>query len=123
MAIDPNDPNGKDDVVTVNQLTIPVGRPVIIQLTSRDVMHSFGVPLMRVKQDIIPGMNIPTWFTPTKTGTFEIACSQLCGIGHYHMKGFINVKSEDDFNKWYADQSKQSSSAAEGGGEGDSFWQ
>ena len=119
MGIDPNDPNGKDDFTTINQLSIPVGRPAIIHLTSRDVMHSFGVPLMRVKQDIIPGMSIPTWFTPTKTGTFEIVCSQLCGLGHYRMKGYITVHSQEDFNKWY-DEQASAAGAKEGGA--DDFW-
>ena len=118
LGLDPNDPAGKDDVYSLNQLYLPVGRPVIIHLTSRDVMHSFFLPEMRVKQDIIPGMSIPTWFTPTKTGKYEIACAQLCGNSHYRMKGFLTVESSEEFDKWMAEQSKASS---EGGGD-DSFW-
>lgn len=124
MGLDPDDPNGKDDFTTINQLHIPIGRPALIHLTSRDVMHSFGVPLMRVKQDIIPGMSIPTWFTPTKSGQFEIVCSQLCGLGHYRMKGFITVHHEDEFAEWLSRYSVSSSGGAAGGGseEYDDFW-
>ena len=118
LGLDPSDPNGKDDVSTINQLHLPIGRPVIIHLTSRDVMHSFSLPVMRVKQDIIPGMSIPTWFTPTKTGEFEIACAQLCGLGHYRMKGFLTIHSEEDFKAWLE---KQAPSVSEGGEE-DNFW-
>lgn len=91
---------GADDVVVANQLAVPVNRPVIVQLTARDVIHSFGVPAMRVKQDAIPGMMIPVWFTPTTTGEFDIACSQLCGLGHYRMRGVVRVLPEQEFNEW-----------------------
>jgi len=119
MGIDPNDPAGKDDFTAINQLHLPIGRPAIIHLTSRDVIHSFGVPLMRVKQDVIPGLSIPTWFTPTKSGVFQIACSQLCGLGHYRMKGYITVHSQEDYDAWFEEEA-----AAAGGGddEYDDFW-
>ena len=116
LGIDHNDAKAKDDFTTINQLHIPIGQPVLIHLTSKDVMHSFGVPLMRVKQDVIPGMSIPVWFTPTKTGTYEIVCSQLCGLGHYRMKGFITVQSPQDYKKWAGEQTTQSTST------GDDFW-
>ena len=118
LGLDPKDPNGKDDVTTINQLHLPIGRPVIIHLTSRDVMHSFSLPVMRVKQDIIPGMSIPTWFTPTKTGNWEIGCAQLCGLGHYRMKGFLTIETQEQFDAWLA---QQASSNEESGG-GDDFW-
>jgi len=120
MGIDPNDPNGKDDITTINQLHLPVGRPTIIHLTSRDVMHSFSLPIMRVKQDVIPGLSIPTWFTPTKTGKSEIACAQLCGLGHYRMKGYLTIHSEEEFQDWLDEQA----SSLGGGDEGefDDFW-
>ena len=76
----------------------------MIQLSSKDVIHSFGVPAMRVKQDVIPGLLTPVWFTPTMTGEFDIACSQLCGLGHYRMRGVITVESEDAFRKFLADE-------------------
>lgn len=118
MGLDPNDQNGKDDIITLNQLHLPIGHPVIIHLSSRDVMHSFGIPVMRVKQDVIPGLSLPVWFTPTKTGAWEIACAQLCGIGHYRMRGFITVHSDSDFQAWM-DKSTPSQSSSEGG---DDFW-
>ena len=119
LGLDPNDKNGKDDIATINQLHIPIGHPVIIHLSSRDVIHSFGIPVMRVKQDVIPGISIPTWFTPTKTGQWEIVCGQLCGIGHYRMKGFITVHTDEDYKKWLKDNAPASTEA---GGSSDAFW-
>jgi len=118
IGLDPNDPNSKDDITTINQLHLPIGRPAIIYLSSKDVIHSFSLPVMRVKQDVIPGMVIPTWFTPTKTGEYEIACAQLCGLGHYRMRGFMTIHSEEDYQAWLDEQ------AAEAGGdeEYDDFW-
>ncbi len=100
QGLDPNDPDGKDDITTMNQIYLPVNKTVIVRLTSKDVIHSFGVPAMRVKQDVIPGMITSAWFTPNKIGQFEIACSQLCGMGHYRMRGIINVVSQSDFDQW-----------------------
>jgi cytochrome c oxidase subunit 2 len=104
LGIDPHDPNGKDDITTTNQLYIPIGRPIVIYLTSRDVMHSFSVPAMRVKKDAIPGMVNVVWFTPIKTGRFEIACAQLCGVGHYRMRGWIIVETEKKYDEWIRKQ-------------------
>ena len=104
IGLDSSDPHAKDDFVTINQLHLPIGRPAVIHLTSKDVIHCFALPVMRVKQDIIPGMSIPVWFTPTKTGNFEIACAQLCGLGHYRMKGYLVINSEEDYAKWVEDQ-------------------
>ena len=107
LGIDPNDPNGKDDVATLNQMHLEVNRPVIIRITSKDVIHSFFLPYMRVKQDATPGMEVPVHFTPVKTsGTevWEIGCAQLCGLGHYRMKGQYQVHSKADFDKWMAEQ-------------------
>ena len=95
---------GKDDIVSLGQMHLPVNRPVIIQLSSKDVIHSFGVPAMRVKQDAIPGLLAPVWFTPIATGQFDIACSQLCGLAHYRMRGVITVESDGDFQKFLAAQ-------------------
>lgn len=104
LGLDRNSPGGKDDVVVLSVVHLPVGRPVIIQLSSKDVIHSFGVPAMRVKQDAIPGLFTPVWFTPTRTGEFEIACSQLCGLGHYRMRAVITVESDEAFRKFLADE-------------------
>ena len=103
MGLDPNDPDNKDNITTMNQIYIPINKTVLIDLTSKDVIHSFGVPSMRVKQDIIPGMTTHVWFTPNKLGQFEIACSQLCGPGHYRMRGIINVVSQADYDQWIQD--------------------
>jgi|SRR5215203_873518 len=100
------EPDAKDDIVTTNQLNLPVDRPVLVQLTSLDVIHSFGLFEMRVKQDAIPGMEIPVWFVPNKTGQYEIACSQLCGIGHFRMRGFVNIQSDAEFRNFLAEEAK-----------------
>jgi cytochrome c oxidase subunit II len=104
LGLDRNSPGGKDDIVVLSQMHLPVGRQIIIQLSSKDVIHSFGVPAMRVKQDAIPGLFAPVWFVPTRTGEFEIACSQLCGLGHYRMRGVITVESDEAFRKFLADE-------------------
>lgn len=103
-GLDRSSPHAADDVVSVNEMHLPLGRPVIVQLSARDVIHSFGVPAMRVKQDAIPGMSAPVWFTPTLPGTFDIACSQLCGLGHYRMRAVITVTQPDDFAAWLRSQ-------------------
>lgn len=122
LGLDREDPAGKDDLVTINQVHLPVGRNVIVELSSKDVIHSFGVPQLRVKQDAIPGMSIPLWFTPTEEGSFEIVCSQLCGLGHYRMRGVVNVHSQEQFDTVLGELSaQQSSTSSEGGGDG--FWQ
>jgi cytochrome c oxidase subunit 2 len=107
IGIDRTDPNAKDDVVTINQLNLPIDRPVLIQLSSMDVIHSFGLYEMRVKQDAVPGMQIPVWFIPNRLGEYEITCSQLCGLGHFRMRGFVTVQSPADFTKWFDDQEKE----------------
>jgi len=104
LGLDPTDPAARDDVWTQNQLNLPLGRPVIVHLSSKDVIHSFGLPQMRVKQDVIPGVEQRVWFSPTRTGEFEIACSQLCGLGHYRMRGFYTIQTQADFDAWLAQQ-------------------
>jgi cytochrome c oxidase subunit 2 len=106
IGLDRTSPFGADDIVLLSEIHLPVNRPVIVQLSSKDVIHSFGVAAMRVKQDAIPGEFTPIWFTPTQTGTFEIACSQLCGLGHYKMRGVIKVESEDDYRKFLAEEAR-----------------
>jgi len=93
-------------VTTINQLTLPVDRPILVHLSSKDVIHSFGVYELRVKQDSIPGMDIPVWFIPNRVGDYEIACSQLCGLGHYRMRGFVNIKSAADYQAFLAQESR-----------------
>ena len=100
IGLDPNDPAGKDDVVTTNEFHMPVNKPVITTVSSKDVIHSWNIPVLRVKQDTIPGARIPVWFEATQTGKYEIACAQLCGLGHYRMRGEVTIESQEEFAKW-----------------------
>lgn len=86
-----------------NVVHVPVNQPVIIHLTARDVLHSFFVPVLRLKQDAVPGTIIPVWFEATKTGEYEIVCAELCGLGHYRMRSQFIVDSEADFEAWLAE--------------------
>ena len=101
-------PDGKfdtaDDILTLNQLHFPVGKPVIVTLTSKDVIHSFFLPEFRVKQDAVPGMRTRIWFEGNRVGHWEIACAELCGLGHFRMKGFVTVDTPADYEKWLAEQ-------------------
>jgi cytochrome c oxidase subunit II len=103
FGIDPNDPAGKDDIVTP-VLAVPVNREVELILRGKDVTHSFFVRELRLKQDTVPGMRIPIHFTATQTGTYEIACAELCGLGHHRMRSFLQVMSEADYQKWLREQ-------------------
>ncbi len=94
-----------DDIVPAqNNLHIPVNTPVVVQLTTYDVIHSFYLPNFRVKQDATPGMVTALWFQAQETGEFEIACAELCGNGHYRMKGYLKVQTQENFNEWLASQ-------------------
>jgi cytochrome c oxidase subunit 2 len=112
IGLDRRDAAAKDDITTINQLNLPVDRPVLVHLSSKDVIHSFGLFEMRVKQDAIPGMTIPVWFIPNRVGEYEITCSQLCGLGHFRMRGFITIQSDADYKKWFDDQEKELQPAA-----------
>ena len=105
LGLVPDDPAGKDDVVTLNEITVVVNRPVRIQLHSKDVIHSFFLPNFRVKQDAVPGMTPEVVFVPTRTGEFEIACAELCGLAHYRMRGFFHVVTAQQFDDWLRLQS------------------
>jgi cytochrome c oxidase subunit 2 len=121
LGLDRSDPAAKDDVTTLNQLYLPVNKPIILQLRSKDMIHSFGVPEFRVKQDTVPGLTIPIWFVANVTTEemrsqkgnpefqYEIACAQLCGLGHYRMRGFVTVQTADEFQKWLAEKIKEQS--------------
>jgi cytochrome c oxidase subunit 2 len=102
LGIDRQDGDAADDIGLLNVLTVPVGRPILVHLTSRDVVHSFSLNEMRVKQDATPGLTVRTWFTPTLTGKWEIGCSQLCGLGHYRMRGDFAVLTEEEWQRWLA---------------------
>ena len=101
VGIDPDDPAGKDDVVT-GTMYLPVNREAELVLRAQDVIHSFFVPAMRFKQDAVPGLMIHMHFTPTKIGDYEIACAELCGLGHYKMHGILKVVSQADYDQWLA---------------------
>ncbi|HUQ85911.1 MAG TPA: hypothetical protein VM096_00040 [Vicinamibacterales bacterium] len=104
VGIDRADPAGADDIGVLNVLMLPVSRTAVIQLTSRDVIHSFTLNEMRVKQDANPGMTSRVWFTPIAIGDWEIACSQLCGLGHYRMRGEYHVVDQAAWDAWQADE-------------------
>lgn len=101
-----HDPAARDDIVT-STLAVPVNRPLQLILRSKDVTHSFFVRELRVKQDLVPGLQIPIHFTATQTGRYEIACAELCGLGHYRMRAFMQVMSAEDFQKWLAGMAAQ----------------
>jgi cytochrome c oxidase subunit 2 len=100
--------NTRDDVVTLDDVHVPVGRPVIVMLRAKDVVHSFYLPNFRVKQDALPGFTTRLWFAAKHEGTFEIGCAQLCGVSHYKMRGLLTVESADSFTHWTATQSDAS---------------
>ncbi len=99
LGLDPSDPSGKDDIV-VSTLRVPVGRDIVLTLKSRDVIHDFFVRELRVKQDVVPGMDIPYRFRADRTGAFEIACAELCGLGHSQMRAVMLVMPAADYDRW-----------------------
>jgi cytochrome c oxidase subunit 2 len=121
VGLDRSSDNASDDFYTVNQLHVPVNKKIRIDLTSLDVIHSFSLPELRVKQDIIPGMVIPVHFTATMTSdeflkttigskregkSLEVTCAQLCGLGHYRMRGFFTVHDDDGYQSWLDEQAE-----------------
>jgi cytochrome c oxidase subunit II len=126
LGLDRNDPAAADDITTINQLHLPVGRQALIYLSSKDVIHSLFLPQMRVKQDAIPGQVIPVYFTPAKVtppesqypacaGTktcWEIACAQLCGLTHYRMQGYYTIHDQAGYQAWLAENAPKPNPAA-----------
>jgi cytochrome c oxidase subunit 2 len=108
LGLDSADAAAKDDIQTMAELHVPVDRPVIIELSSKDVIHNFALPHMRSAQDAIPGQIIPMWFKPIKTGSYEVVCGQLCGLGHYSMKGMLVVDSPEDYQAWLKERAELS---------------
>lgn len=98
------DPNAADDFISVNELVVPVGRPVVIQVTSKDVIHGLAIIPMFSQQDAIPGSEIPMWFIPEKEGEWNIVCAQLCGAGHAQMVAYVKAISSEEFDKWVESQ-------------------
>jgi len=106
IGLDDSDPAGNDDITTQNIVAVPVNRPILMIVRSRDVLHSFFVPVLRFKQDAVPGMGIPVHFTATKIGEYEVACAELCGMQHYKMRARFLVMSDADFNAWLKTRSQ-----------------
>ena len=105
FGINPKDPAGQDDIlIPSNEIHIPLDKPVKVVMRSKDVLHNFTVPQFRVKMDLVPGTMTYIWFTPTRTGTFEILCEELCGLAHFTMRGRVVVDSQNDFQSWLDQQ-------------------
>lgn len=96
-----------DDIVTINELHVPAGKPVYVQLSSKDVIHSFFLPNLRIKQDAVPGMVTTIYFTAEKTGHYNIACAEHCGLGHYRMRGDFVVQTNDEFETWLKEKAAE----------------
>jgi cytochrome c oxidase subunit 2 len=107
VGIVPDDPAGLDDIVALNNLAVPVDRPIELSLGSKDVLHSLFLPQLYIKQDTVPGMRIPLRFTARQAGEYEIPCAELCGLGHYRMKGALHVMQPADFAAWLVEQKAQ----------------
>ena len=137
IGLDRNSEFAKDDFTTINQFHIPVNRKIRVDLSSKDVIHNFKLPELRVSQDAIPGMVIPVHFTATSTsedflkttiGTkregkgLEIACAQLCGLGHYRMKGYVTIHKEEDYQAWLDEQAEYLEEESGGDDWGDDDW-
>lgn len=95
-----------DDFSVRGQLHLRVNKPVVATLTSEDAIHSFFVPQFRIKQDAVPGMHIRVWFQPTEIGEYELACAELCGLGHYRMRATVTVHSDEDYDRWTTERSR-----------------
>jgi cytochrome c oxidase subunit 2 len=89
-----------DDLTLLNEMHVPVGQNVHLVLRSKDVIHSFFLPHLRLKQDVLPGRSVTAWFNATKPGQYEIACAELCGFGHYNMRGVLTVHTTEDYGRW-----------------------
>ncbi|MGE8366360.1 c-type cytochrome [Cupriavidus sp.] len=101
LGVNPDDPRGQDDIIIAgNEVHLPLNRPVKVLLRSKDVLHDFYVPPFRARMNMVPGMVTSFWFTPTKAGTYEILCAQLCGVGHYNMRGKVVVEDATAFDAW-----------------------
>jgi cytochrome c oxidase subunit II len=108
LGLSPSDPNAQDDVVIQGaDLHLPIGKPVKALLRSIDVLHNFYVPEFRAKMDMVPGQVSYFWLTPTRTGTFEVLCAELCGVGHPQMRGIVVIDKEGDYQAWLQEQAQR----------------
>lgn len=116
FGLNPNDPNGQDDIlIEDSELHLPLGKPTKVLLRSIDVLHDFYVPEFRAKMDLVPGVVTFFWFIPTRAGTFDILCFELCGVGHHIMRGTVVVEGESVFQTWLKEQSTFAQSLARAG--------
>ena len=106
LGLDPDDPASSDDLV-VPVMAVPVNRNIELMLRSKDVTHPFFVRELRIKQDAVPGMTIPLRFKPSKIGHYEVACAELCGLGHHKMRSTIQILSDEDYASWLKDQAEE----------------
>lgn len=121
FGINPNDPKGQDDILIQGpEIRLPLNKPVQVLLRSKDVLHDFYVPQFRVKLDMVPGLVSRFWFTPTRTGSFEILCSEYCGVGHFNMRGRVVVEDEAQFQTWLQTQKTFAQSLAKSAAPGTS---
>jgi cytochrome c oxidase subunit 2 len=105
LGVSPADPKSMDDIIITNgELHLPLGKPVKVLLRSADVLHDFYIPEIRAKMDLVPGLVSYLWFTPTKTGEYDILCAAYCGMGHPQMRGKLVVETEADYQKWLVSQ-------------------
>jgi len=104
LGIDDKDPAARDDIVS-SVLRVPVHTPVLLLLHSQDVIHSFFVRELRIKQDLVPGIEIPLWFRAERNGAYEVPCAELCGLGHHQMRSVLEVVTAAEFEKWLREQS------------------
>ncbi|MCL6642007.1 MAG: cytochrome c oxidase subunit II [Candidatus Bipolaricaulota bacterium] len=104
FGVDLTDPAALDDILSYTELHLPVGRPVVLHIRSKDVIHSFFIPSFRAKMDAVPGMVTHYWFIPTVMGRFQAVCAELCGIGHHRMQSPVLVERVEDFQQWLAKQ-------------------
>lgn len=118
FGLNPGDPNGQDDVlVSSPEVHVPIGKPVKMLLRSKDVLHNFSVAQIRVKMDLVPGLVTQIWFTPTRTGSFDLLCEELCGVAHFAMRGKLVVEDEGAFQAWLGNQPTFAQASARPGGD------
>lgn len=117
LGVNPKDANGQDDIlIQGDALHIPIGKPVKMLLRSLDVLHDFYVPQFRAKMDMVPGTVTYFWFTPTRTGTFDVLCAELCGVGHHVMRGIVVIDAQADYDIWLSEQETFAQTMAQAGG-------
>jgi cytochrome c oxidase subunit 2 len=117
FGINPDDPNGQDDVLVASpEVHLPLGKPVKVLLRAKDVLHNFAVPQFRAKMDLVPGLVTYIWFTPTRVGKFDLLCNELCGVGHFVMRGKVVVEEEPAFQAWLSSQPTYAQMSAQAAG-------